>query len=158
MPPPLRATQPRLPLPAWLKPIRWEAETAAEWYATVAGRGCRVDLTRQVLFDPGSEVSHMYYTEDTLVSRDASDFCIDHSDDPAVHKNIHMRFQVTLSPKQDGTIFVNGTLKDPCKHCSLPAYFPSPAISGTITRRTDREFWLAISGAVHGGFAMKPVN
>jgi hypothetical protein len=152
------AASPPLPVPAWLKPVTWSADTASKWYATVGGRGCRVDLTRQVFFEPRPDKLSLVYTEDTLLSSDASDFCIDHSDDPAVDKHINMRFRFTLEPKPNGTITVTGTLEDPCSHCALPHPLATREISGVIDRRTDREFWLTLRGAVHGGFQMRPAN
>lgn len=160
-PPPSRpiAASPPLPVPAWLERVTWGADTADKWYATVGGRGCRIDLTRQVRFEPRPDKPLLVYTEDTtLLSDNASNFCIDHSDDPAVKKHIKMSFRFTLAPKPDGTITVNGALDDPCSQCVLPKPLATSKISGVIDRRTDREFWLTLRGAVHGGFQMRPTK
>jgi len=152
------AASPPLPVPVWLKPVTWGADTADKWYATVGGRGCRVDLSRQVRFEPRPDKPLLVYTEDTLLSDNARAFCIDHSDEPAVNKHIKMSFRFTLAPKPDGTITVNGTLDDPCSQCVLPNPLATSKISGVIDRRTDREFWLTLRGAVHGGFQMRPAK
>ena len=157
-PPPPVVDRPAPPLPAWLLPISWKSETTDMRYATVGGRGCRIEVSRQVFFDPLPDKFLLVYNEETLLASNVSDFCNEHSDDPAVDKHISMRFHFTVTPEPDGTVTVRGTLEDPCSSCSLPRPLTTRQVSGVIMRMADRQFWVTLQGAVFGGFQMRPTN
>jgi tetratricopeptide (TPR) repeat protein len=157
-PPPLAASVPSLSPPSWLKRTTWEANKTFDWITQYRGSACRTSISKRVLFDPQSDSVILQYVENTHVADDASDFCLNHSNDPAIKTHIFVRLRLALSPGYNGAINITGALEDPCSRCSLPKWSPRPTVSGMIMRRTDREFWLSVDGLVHGGFQMEPTK
>jgi tetratricopeptide (TPR) repeat protein len=157
-PPPLPASVAPLSPPSWLKRRTWEIKRTRDWITTFSGRACRTNISTDVFFDPQSDSPLLQYVEDTRVADDASDFCLEHSNDPALKIHVYVRLRLTLTPGYSGAINITGALEDPCSRCSLPAWAPRLTVSGMIIRRTDNEFWLSVDGLVVGGFQMEPAQ
>lgn len=134
-----------------------EVSVIAGWYkwenvqtktVRLGNSSCSVDITEQLLFQVPSAKetypSSVAYSRDVLLSKNVSDACLDHMDDPEA--SAEMRWNASIEIKSSGDGFAFAGKISNCKSCSFgdvkgrAARIDSSSLSISLERPTEGQY------------------